>query len=238
MYIADRQNYRIRKVNANGVISTVAGFGLTLTNTDAGIATSVGLRASYVALDGAGTLHIADTDNFRIRKLNPPTLTLISPICRQSDSFEVFYTSTITNPDQFTVTGTGISPNQTITPPSSSGSIKVNIDPATFTGSFTLTLTNSVTGFSTVPVNGTVSATTGPTAFTVTGGGSFCAGDPSGVIGLDGSQTGVNYQIYTGKTPVGGSIAGTNGTIAFGSVAQANTYIIIGTDAPLAAKRP
>ncbi|MPR35737.1 hypothetical protein GBK04_20875 [Cytophagaceae bacterium SJW1-29] len=231
-YIADRDNNRIRKVNPNGIISTVAGNGVAGFSGDGGLATNAKLNSpTSFALDGVGNLYIVDKLNNRIRKLSPPTITLNSPICRQTDSFEVFYTSTITNPDHYIVTGTGISPNQTGTPPGSVGSIKVSFDPATFTGSFTLVLTNSITGFSTIPANGTVSVNVSPTAFFVTGGGSFCAGDSTGAVGLDGSQSGINYQLLSGGTAVGNPVAGTGSAISFGTVTEANTYSVVGTNA-------
>ena len=55
MYIADRTNFRIRKVTvATGVISTIAGNGSGYSG-DNGAATSAGLAYPYaVALDSAG----------------------------------------------------------------------------------------------------------------------------------------------------------------------------------------
>ena len=70
LYIADRNNNRIRKVDAAGAISTVAGDGTLGSGGDGGPATAAQLSRPYgVALDGAGNLYIADTDNNRIRKV-------------------------------------------------------------------------------------------------------------------------------------------------------------------------
>lgn len=72
LYIVDRENRRIRMVNADGRISTVAGTGSSGFNGDRGDATSATLRAPYgVAVDGQGNLFIADTFNHRIRKVSP-----------------------------------------------------------------------------------------------------------------------------------------------------------------------
>ena len=57
LYIVDRVNDRIRKVDSAGVISTVAGRE-QLSNPQS------------VALDGAGNLYIADTGNHRIHKVD------------------------------------------------------------------------------------------------------------------------------------------------------------------------
>jgi uncharacterized protein (TIGR03437 family) len=71
LYIADAQNYRVRKVSANGTITTVAGNGTPGFSGDNGQAISAQLKALYgVAVDSAGNLYIADTDNNRIRKVS------------------------------------------------------------------------------------------------------------------------------------------------------------------------
>jgi sugar lactone lactonase YvrE len=68
LYIADYSNNRIRKVDTNGVITTVAGGG---SGGDGGAATSAGLfDPSGVALDAFGDLFIADYNNNRIRKVD------------------------------------------------------------------------------------------------------------------------------------------------------------------------
>ena len=71
LYIADRGNQRIRKVDSAGVISTVAGNGMAGFGGDSGAATAAQLwDPSRVALDGAGNLYIADWGNNRIRKVD------------------------------------------------------------------------------------------------------------------------------------------------------------------------
>ncbi len=73
LYIADRTNLRIRKVDAAGVIATVAGSGGGGYGGDGGLATAARLNNPYdAALDGAGNLYIADGWNHRIRRLTPP----------------------------------------------------------------------------------------------------------------------------------------------------------------------
>ena len=69
LFFADTYNSRIRKINASGIISTVAGGGGSLG--DGSAATSAKLNnPTWVAIDTAGNLYIADTANFRIRKVN------------------------------------------------------------------------------------------------------------------------------------------------------------------------
>jgi uncharacterized protein (TIGR03437 family) len=72
LYIADRNNYRVRKVSSSGIITTVAGNGGYMFSGDGGPATSASLAyPSGVAVDAAGNLYIADMDNHRIRKVAP-----------------------------------------------------------------------------------------------------------------------------------------------------------------------
>src|SRR4030095_14564851 len=75
LYIADSGNYRVRKVTPQGVISTVAGTGVSGFSGDGGPATSA--RINYprdVAVDGSGNLYIADGPNYRVRKVTPEGL--------------------------------------------------------------------------------------------------------------------------------------------------------------------
>ena len=75
LYIADTGNQVIRKVTvANGVISTVAGSYVAAFSGDGGPATAALLNyPTSMAVDGAGNLYIADTDNHRIRKVTAGT---------------------------------------------------------------------------------------------------------------------------------------------------------------------
>jgi len=73
LFIADEFNHRIRRVaGATGVITTVAGTGTAGFGGDGGPATAAALNYPQgVAVDAAGLLYIADTQNNRIRKVGP-----------------------------------------------------------------------------------------------------------------------------------------------------------------------
>ncbi|MBV8732832.1 MAG: hypothetical protein JO336_23735, partial [Acidobacteriia bacterium] len=75
LYIADLANNRIRKVTASsGIISTIAGNGTAGYAGDGGPAISAQLNGpSSVALDSSGNVYIADTGNYRIRKVTAGT---------------------------------------------------------------------------------------------------------------------------------------------------------------------
>ena len=71
LYIADRNNHRIRKVDISGVITTVAGNGAGGYSGDDGSATAAQLNNPFgVTVDGTGNIYIADTQNHRIRKVD------------------------------------------------------------------------------------------------------------------------------------------------------------------------
>jgi len=70
-YAADLLNHRIRRINAAGVIATVAGKGTQGFSGDNGPATAAALNSpAAVALDAVGNTYIADTGNNRVRKID------------------------------------------------------------------------------------------------------------------------------------------------------------------------
>ena len=72
LYIADIRNHRIRAVDIDGNIFTIAGTGTPGFSGDGGPATAAQLISpSGVAVDAAGNIYIADTYNHRIRRLTP-----------------------------------------------------------------------------------------------------------------------------------------------------------------------
>jgi trimeric autotransporter adhesin len=70
LYIADTANNVIRMVSSSGVITTIAGTGQSGFSGDGGAAIAATMNLpSGLAVDGAGNLFIADTNNFRVRKI-------------------------------------------------------------------------------------------------------------------------------------------------------------------------
>ena len=70
IFIADGDNNRIRKVDTNGIITTIAGTGQWGFSGDGGPATQAALSAWGVNVDTAGNIYIADGVNNRIRKVD------------------------------------------------------------------------------------------------------------------------------------------------------------------------
>ncbi len=85
LYIADAANHRIRRVDAGGTITTVVGTGQGGFSGDGGPATAARLLGPIdIALDGAGSLYIADLLNHRIRRVRlgsapPPPVGTAAP---------------------------------------------------------------------------------------------------------------------------------------------------------------
>ncbi|MEU2870421.1 NHL repeat-containing protein [Streptomyces olivoreticuli] len=70
LYIAEYSNQRVRKVDADGIITTVAGDGVAGYVADGGPAVGTRLYGPIgVAVDTAGSLYIADYSNHRVRKV-------------------------------------------------------------------------------------------------------------------------------------------------------------------------
>jgi sugar lactone lactonase YvrE len=71
LYIADRANHRVRKVDTKGTITTVAGNGTAGFSGDGGPATQASLNLpSGMVVDKQGNLYIADRSNNRVRMVN------------------------------------------------------------------------------------------------------------------------------------------------------------------------
>ncbi len=71
LYVADRNNHRVRKIDKQGIIITVAGTGEASWNGDDGPATEAALHhPSDLEVDGEGSLYISDRSNSRIRKVD------------------------------------------------------------------------------------------------------------------------------------------------------------------------
>jgi sugar lactone lactonase YvrE len=71
MYVSDKFNHRIKKVNAN------TGTSITVAGSAQGYANGTGTNALFsnpsgVVIDSTGALYIADTSNNRIRKIQLP----------------------------------------------------------------------------------------------------------------------------------------------------------------------
>jgi Secretion system C-terminal sorting domain len=106
----------------------------------------------------------------------------------------------------------------------------VDFGPQTTAGAYNVVATDITTGCTSV-MSGTASVSINPlpSVYTVTGGGSYCAGGSGVHIGLNGSVTGISYQLYDGFTSTGVAL-GTGSTLDFGLEVAAGTYTVLATN--------
>jgi len=75
-----------------------------------------------------------------------------------------------------------------------------------------------------------ITVSQGPQAFAMTGGGTYCAIGGTGLeVGLNGSETGVDYTLYFNGTPTTTVVAGTGSAISFGLQTGAGDYTAKGS---------
>jgi sugar lactone lactonase YvrE len=152
LYIADRENHRVRKVSPSGTITTVAGDGAEGFSGDGGMATAANLDAPRaVVVSPGGLVTLADSGNARVRQLDA----LPSP---GPDIHSIPY-----------VSGTGAE-TLTLTGPSSivygSGTVSATLS-AVPSAAESITLTDTAGGSS---------VTLGISSLTLTGSASFGTG--------------------------------------------------------------
>lgn len=71
IYISDWANSRLRMVNSNGIINTIAGNNTFGFSGDGGLATAAELNGPMgIFVDAAGNIYVADIGNQRIRRIN------------------------------------------------------------------------------------------------------------------------------------------------------------------------
>ena len=82
IYIAEGRGNRVRKIDANGTISTVAGTGTEGSEGDGGPATEAQLnQPSVIAVDAEGNIFVGEYGGYRVRKIDTAgTITTIAGI--------------------------------------------------------------------------------------------------------------------------------------------------------------
>ncbi len=196
---ADTKNHVVRKINPSGVISTIAGTGVSGFSGDGGPATVANFyEPGGLAIDPTGNLHIADVFNHRIRKYitssdstpyftfsGVPTLYLCltegfltTPIDTYLTAFDANVSQTLTwtalmSPSNGILSGTysTLSTGAAITP------IGFTYTPTLGyigTDSFSYTITDGI-GYDTITIYAFMNTT--PTSGIVSGDDSVCVGD-------------------------------------------------------------
>jgi DNA-binding beta-propeller fold protein YncE len=77
IYVADRDNNRIRKITLDGVVTTVAGTGAA--GSDDGALAQASFHKPYaLACDGASNLYVSDFEGYVIREIDLDTGTVVT----------------------------------------------------------------------------------------------------------------------------------------------------------------
>lgn len=98
--IADRGNHRIRRVDLDGTIRTIAGSGVAGYEGDGLEATDARLKAPWsVAVDAQGHTYIADTGNGVVRVVDPEGYIVSVPVINEAVSAEAVPYGLFATPD-------------------------------------------------------------------------------------------------------------------------------------------
>lgn len=140
------------------------------------------------------------------------------------------------NPDFSVVVDDGTSTN---TYSSSTSSVSFDVSPAT---TITYTIVEVIENTDGTPVSSTTTIWGDPVtvevipvpdnSFSITpsGNASYCQGSSGIEVGLDGSESGVTYQLLLNGAPIGSTAAGTGSAISFGMQTVEGTYTVQGTN--------
>ncbi|HNW97240.1 MAG TPA: PKD domain-containing protein [Bacteroidales bacterium] len=96
-------------------------------------------------------------------------------------------------------------------------------------GTYTVTVTNPANGC-TNTANTTVTQSSLPTAYSVSGGGSYCTGGTGLSVCVSLSQVGVDYQLQCNGVNTGAPLAGTGSALCFTNLTTTGTYTVVATN--------
>lgn len=203
IYVSDNINNRIRLVNTSGFISTFCGTGAGTFCGDGGPAISACINGPVdIAIDGAGSLHISDLANNRIRKIvfsnTPPQF-----VEGASTSLSVCQNAPATSINSL-LAATDINAGQTLT-------WSLLLSPAHGTASV---------GYTTTATGSTVT----PTGLTYTPTAGYTGTDVFSVIVSDGSANDtITINVNIAPLPSAGTISGPSSVCAGSTVTMATT---------------
>ncbi len=100
------------------------------------------------------------------------------------------------------------------------------------TGTYHVVATNTATGcMDNMYGSSVITANPLPFINTITGGGHYCVGSPGVHVGLGGSDTGINYQLFrNGSTIVGSPLAGIGLPLDYGIQTIPGNYTVVATN--------
>lgn len=164
IYVADNGNNIIRKITSSGVVSTLAGTAGVIGSANANGASASFNSPTGIAVDSAGNVYVADTQNNTVRKISP-TGDVTTPAWAVTANFVFPYGIAIDNAGNIYVTDNGDNTVRKVT--SSSGLVT--------------TLAGSAAGFS-GPSGIAIDNTTGNLYVADTGNNTVRKITPAGVV--------------------------------------------------------
>lgn len=247
LYLADKDNNRVRKIDAAGIISTIAGTGVAAYSGDGSAATAAELSTPYnVALNGNGNLLIADFGNNVIRFVqmnNAPAFTggpnQAIAVCQDAPPASIDGAMSVNDVDAgqtLTWTVTAAPVNGTLsgfpyTTTSTGGTVTptgLTYTPtAGYSGSdiFTIEVADSNGGFATTQVNVTINPT--PSLLTPSNQ-NVCNGAVTAAVNFSGPISGTTYSWSNSNTTIGLAASGT-GNIASFTATHSSVSVITAT---------
>jgi PKD repeat protein/subtilisin-like proprotein convertase family protein len=98
-------------------------------------------------------------------------------------------------------------------------------------GSYIVIATNNLSSCTASMSNSVnITSANSPQIFSISSGGSICPGGSGIAITLSGSETGVNYTLYSLAGSTGFTLSGNGNSLSFGNFIQPSTYHIIATN--------
>ena len=102
----------------------------------------------------------------------------------------------------------------------------------TAAGTYTVIGTDTITSASSAMAGScNVTINSLPSLYSITGGGAYCTSGTGVLVGLNGSQSGVNYQLLAAGINSGSVVPGTGTAISFGLKSTAGVYTVSATKA-------
>lgn len=116
--------------------------------------------------------------------------------------------------------------------PVNGGNSSLDFGPFTTADVYTVTGTNTATTCkSNMTGSAVVTVNPKPVAYSITGGGSYCAGTTTGVpVGVFKTDGGISYTLLYNSIPVGSVMNGTGTSVSFGNQLGTGLYTVLGRD--------
>lgn len=237
------RNFTIAGINTSGLNNLQLSFGI-YKNTNAATGSDISVQVStdgtaYTPLSFAALPSGTGTAIWHLRSITsgiPNSSTLFLQFVQSStvtqyriDDIKITYS--ITSPSISSSGNTSFCQGGSITLTASPSAAYTWDDGAT---TQSILVTNSGNRFCTVTGSNGCVATTAPVAvtvnpsiFSVSGGGTTCAGDSGVTVSLDNSEAGVEYQLQRNGNTTGNTLSGTGSALNFGTQSMAGNYSVL-----------